>query len=46
RSPVPPAPKPGATLPRRLRHAAVADRSEGPDARTLQGILDGLRRLD
>ncbi|MFF4778048.1 ATP-binding protein [Microtetraspora fusca] len=48
-SPVPAAPlvrRPGAALPRRLRHAGVAERADGPDARTLRGVLEGLRRLD
>ncbi|WP_067170054.1 ATP-binding protein [Microtetraspora niveoalba] len=45
-SPAPPVRRPGATLPRRLRHAGLAERVDGPDARTLRGVLDGLRRLD
>ncbi|GLW99975.1 hypothetical protein Misp02_40620 [Microtetraspora sp. NBRC 16547] len=46
RTPAPPVRGPRAALPRRLRHPGIADRADGPDARTLQGVLDGLRGLD
>ncbi|WP_067127056.1 ATP-binding protein [Microtetraspora malaysiensis] len=45
-SAAPPVRRPSTTLPRRLRHARVAERADGPDARTLRCVLEGLRRLD
>ncbi|MGI5488654.1 ATP-binding protein [Microtetraspora malaysiensis] len=45
-SAAPPVRRPSAALPRRLRHARVAERADGPDARTLRCVLEGLRRLD